>query len=388
MANYNNPFQRNSTITIRVMCAITFCFFSFCYLFFYQADILMVAQHVLSGGVTTYNRWVGAILLTMLLQLLQVGAYSVFRLNKRTHAVTYFPSMLLLTFVTDINADIYKSFSLGAWVWLMPLLLVLWVGVARLLKPFEPYEPEGSNGFFSRMAWANMAIMTVMMVGVALIGTGDDIFHYRAKMETCLIRGEYDKALAVGANAESNDAALTMLRVYALQRQGELGERLFEYPVTGSSNTILPTTDSVYFLVYPTDSIYRYLGAKPAHHMSVATYLRLLRDMPKSNTAAINDYVLCCNLIDRKLDDFVRNLYLQHRGDSMVLDSLPKHYREALVLYNHLRSVPLISYNDTVMNTDYEDMQALKRKYTAVMERKSQLRLQYGKTYWYYYLYR
>ena len=49
---------------MRVMCAILFLCFSFLYLYEYQADVLAVAQHVLSDGQTHYNRTIGAVLIT------------------------------------------------------------------------------------------------------------------------------------------------------------------------------------------------------------------------------------------------------------------------------------------------------------------------------------
>ena len=89
--NYNHPERNGSTINIRLMCAIVFLVFSFCYLYFFQADILAVAQHVYSGGQTHYNRLVGAVLITLLLQLLQLLVYAFLRLRKRSHALTYLP---------------------------------------------------------------------------------------------------------------------------------------------------------------------------------------------------------------------------------------------------------------------------------------------------------
>lgn len=44
---------------VKVICAILFCVFTFSYLFFYQADILRVTQHIASGGQTFYVPWVG-----------------------------------------------------------------------------------------------------------------------------------------------------------------------------------------------------------------------------------------------------------------------------------------------------------------------------------------
>ena len=111
---------------MRVMCAILFLCFSFLYLYEYQADVLAVAQHVLSDGQTHYNRTIGAVLITAVLYLLQIGVYAVTKLSKRTHAMTYFPSLLILAIITDISPDIDLHFSFGAWLVVFPLLLILY----------------------------------------------------------------------------------------------------------------------------------------------------------------------------------------------------------------------------------------------------------------------
>ena len=94
--NYNHRDKNSSTITIHVMCAIVFSLFSFCWLYFFQADVLMMAQHVLSKGVTHYNPLIGACVITLLLYLLQKVLYRFLKLKKRSHALTYLPSMLIL----------------------------------------------------------------------------------------------------------------------------------------------------------------------------------------------------------------------------------------------------------------------------------------------------
>ena len=71
-----------------------------------------------------------------------------------------------------------------------------------------------------------------------------------------------------------------------------------------------------------------------------------------------------------------------------ITKTLPKHYREALVLYTHLRSNPLVDYHDDILDADYRDYQDLEHKYANPQERKNMIRDTYGKTYWYYYDYR
>src|SRR5574344_1545445 len=125
--NFNNRQLKNSTITMRVVCAIVFCLFSFLFLYCFQAAVMAAAQHVQSEGKTHYSPIVGAVIITFILQLLQIGIFSITKLKKRSHALTYFPSCLLLAFVTDISPNIDQGFSIGAWVWVFPLLIIIYV---------------------------------------------------------------------------------------------------------------------------------------------------------------------------------------------------------------------------------------------------------------------
>ena len=60
----------------RVLCTFVFTLFSFFFLYFYQADLMTIIQHVLSEGQTHYNHFVGAVLITIVLLLIQIGRAS------------------------------------------------------------------------------------------------------------------------------------------------------------------------------------------------------------------------------------------------------------------------------------------------------------------------
>jgi len=96
------------------------------------------------------------------------------------------------------------------------------------------------------------------------------------------------------------------------------------------------------------------------------------------------DYILCGYLLDKNLDGFVNEV---RRRYNLSSPSLPKHYREALTLYTHLRSNPILVFHNEVMDADYADFQKLVRKYSNAEERESHVRDSYGGTYWFYYFY-
>lgn len=369
-------------MTIRVMCAIVFCLFTFLYLYDYQAGVLAATQHVLSNGVTHYSRLIGAVLITILLQLLQIGINSLSRLNHRTHSLTYFPSCLLLVFITDIQVDNACSFCLGSWIWVLPLLLLLFAVCVFFARALQPYEPDMLNaGLFSRCSWINLLVLSLMFFFVGAVSNGNDIFHYRMNMESCMNDSDYAKATTIGDKSEVTDASMTMLRAYALSRQNQLGERLFTYPVYPSSESLLPSSVSA-CVMYPSDSIYRYLGAVPKQKLSPLCFLQALRKFHKMRPAA-HDYILCGYLLDKNLDAFVRELPRDYKID----EHLPKHYREALTLYTHLRTNPVLIFHSSVMDTDFQDFTVLQNQYNDKTLRQNYVRDSYGSTYWYYYFY-
>lgn len=371
---------------LRLTCALVFIAFAFLWLYRFQADVLAGVQHVMSGGRTRYNPLLGAVIITVLLQLLQLLVYSFFRLRNRGHALTYFPSMLALALVSAVNTDLQQSYDWGFWWILILLVLALWAGVCLVVRYIQNVEPDKDTSvFFSRPMWINMLVMVLMMFGVAWVGNTNAVFHFRMRAETCLLEGDFEGALEAGMESLESDADLQMIRMYAMARRGELGERLFHYPIVGSSSVMLPTSDASHFVRYPVDSLYRVFGARPARKMMPMTYLNL---MAARHHSPIEDYILCGLLIDRRLDEFVGQLRDFSNGkDSLDTARLPLHYREALTLYNHLRRHPAIIYRNPVMEEDYLNLRELERKYPDATERRGKVEDLYGRTYWYYYDY-
>ena len=74
-------------------------------------------------------------------------------------------------------------------------------------------------------------------------------------------------------------------------------------------------------------------------------------------------------------------------GDTLNIDRLPRHYREAMTLYTHLRSKPVMVYHNSVMEEDWKNLQELEAEYPDLTERKGRVEEHYRGTYWYYYEY-
>ena len=373
----------NNGTLLQTACAIVFLLFVFVYLYFFQADLLSMLQHVLSGGATHYDRTVGTVVITAVLYLVHLGAKRLGGLDRVCHALSYFPSLLLLAALTDVEVDFSVNPLRGLWLWLAPLLLAVYVFLSLAVKYnwIETLPPSYSAPI--SVLWKNLLLMACMFIAVCLCGNNDSVLHYRLRVERLLGSGAYSKALMVGEKSDETDASLTMLRAYALSRSGQLGERLFEFPLTGGSYALLPDGKGVRCLLYPEDRIVRALSIRKKGDMTPMEYL-LYIERNGLGRKPVTDYILCGYLLDRNIDAFVNAI---RRKYSLTSPSLPKHYKEALTLYTHLRSNPVLVYHNEVMDADYADFQNLEHKYTDARERESYVRDMYGDTYWFYYFY-
>lgn len=380
--NNRHNFLGDSTLLMRVVCAVIFVLFSVLYLLCFQADTLAFSQHVLSHGATHYQPVVGTVIITSVLLLLVVAMQRLSRLWRCFHWLVYLPSMLLLLVLTDVNPDMDLHVSMLKWCWIIPLVMAMWGVGVFFARNIQEIEDHGIVGIFDRPMWVNLLCMCFMMIVVGLAGNGNSIFHDTMEIENDIQCGRYDKAMRVGRRNPHADANLTMLRTYVLAHQGQLGECLFTYPVHATSSDLVPITGQTRCRKMPTDSIYRLLGAKPLKGMTTNAYLRALL-VTKQAKPAVADYILTGYLIDRKIDEFAKELPLHYT----INDSLPRHYREALVLYNHIRSNPTVVYHNNVMDTDFEDMQRLEAHFNSRSAKNLNVYDNYAGTYWWYYEY-
>jgi hypothetical protein len=377
-----NNNRKNGTTMIKIVCAVLFCIFTFVYLFAYQNDVLAVSQHVLSGGQTHYSRFIGAFLITLVLYLLQLGVSTIAKFSTSTHALTYFPSLLILAVLTSVDSKIDQGFSFGAWIWWFPILLILFVLVCRLVKILRIYESSNSgSGLFSQSMWINVLTMFVFFYCVGLIGNSDKVFHYRLKVERLISQGKYEEALLVGKKSLDCDSSLTMLRAYALARQNKLPDALFQYAICGGSASLLPNGSNVKSLLFDSKEIYDYLGRMiVTRPISPMNYLKTIKKHHLDKRPAV-DYLLCSFLLDKDLDSFAANISKYYD----LQKELPRHYSEAIIMYNHLHHSNQIKHENNVIEADYEDFLKLMRQISNHEEMKNKLKDIYGNTYWYYY---
>lgn len=391
--------QQKTAGIIRYSCALLFMLFSFCYLFFLQGDVLAEAQYVYSHGITTYNIFVGAAIITLVLQILQwiVGLLS--RLPARWHALSYLPSMLLLAILTGADNEVVSHFSLGGWIWVAPLLLCIYVLAVIVIRTLDRQFDDPDFDIKSQV-YPNFIILFLLILGVGFAPHSSDVYHYELKTERLLLEGDYEEASAVGERSLATSARLTQLRMYALSQQGLLAERLFDYPQHYGSRGLLDVTDTLSSHRLSTSVICHHLGAYCGSSIhSTDRYYQLMLADTIWNAHTV-DYYLCSLLLDKKLAEFRRQLPRYYNLSDTIAsayDRLPRAYREALLQMGNptyaiqgkivLGADTLATLSDYEMVARFRDYRELKATLTDKTERINRTHRDFGNTYWWYYEY-
>ena len=375
-----NANHNNGTLQ-QIVCAIVFLLFTIIYLYFFQADLLAMEQHVLSGGTTHYERNIGTLVITSVLMLLQMMVSRLLSWRGKLYALTYLPSAALLGLLTSIDEQFSVHLSYGGWLWLTLLLIVLYIVLTlRYHRDAAVRRWCRGKGIWEETR-SNLFIMLVLLLGICGMGNTDAVLHYRLHMEHLISEGQYEKALSIGEKSDETDVNLTMLRACALTRTRNLGNALFEYAICGGSESLLPNGNQVKCLLNSDNEMFKLMAIRPRGNMSVMKYLMYL-DTNGLGRKSVTDYLLCGYLLDGKIDAFARSIVRKYNIES---PTLPKHYKEALTLYTHLRSNPVVVFHTPVMDADYADFVKTVRTYKDKHIGLAYTRSSYGNTYWQYY---
>ena len=150
---------------MKFICDIIFSVFVFCFVFFSQADIIAVAQHILSGGQTHYNHVVGAILITIFLFAMQRLVYRLTKFTNKIYSLTYIPSFLLLMLMTDIAGNVAISSTCWHLCFTIPLALAAAYIVYKAAYNIPKYKNRLQTiAILSRELWLNILQLLVMML--------------------------------------------------------------------------------------------------------------------------------------------------------------------------------------------------------------------------------
>lgn len=381
--NYNNPIPQKTVGIIRYSCGFLFLAFCFCYLFFIQGEVLAEVQYVLSNGLTSYSLLGGALIITLVLMVMQWVVSLIVRLPNKFHALTYVPSFVALGMLSDLDQNLEGNFIWGMWMWLLPLIIVLWLVAIAVIKGNNDAD-AGFNRSFPSLLWPNYLTMLVMVCLCGFVPKATDSKQYELRVERLLEMKQYDEAAGVATKSLVASPRLTQMRMYALLKQGLLADSMFSYPQLHGTKGLLDISDTVRNCRFGTRNIEAALG----HYSGkgIRTTKRYLEIITADSLVTPNSqqYLLCYYLLEKNLEDF--NTYLHKVYGDTIKEELPRYYQEAdIIQHPEYRVDSLPIYINKVYVERFKDYQAMKDTIKDGVERRNYTRRNYGDTYYWYF---
>ena len=379
----SNIHKRRTARIIAVASGLLFSVFSVVYLSVFQKEVMEALHYSLAQGKTVYAPWTSAIVGTIVLLVLRWGINVLVGLKGPLKALSYFPPCLLLGVLTDVGHGVYHGEGISAqWVWLLPLLLMLHVVIGKLLARVCKLwvNPDLEEGI---MVNSNLFILFFLCLMTACIGNSNIHFHHELKVEEALRKQDYEMAREVGVKSMDPSRNLTALRAYAMSREGTMGEYLFQYPqLYGAAGLLMGISDDK-ALRLNADSLYVYLGARPALGEPAMNFFSRICEEESGNYTTM-DYYLSALLLERKLEKFVQSFDELYT----VRDSVPRYYQQALFLYDKMHPSNKPKVADEAMEEQWKTYEEEKNSLAGTIGEGNRMRRKFGDTYWWYYQYR
>lgn len=364
------------------VCGGLFIVFAAVYLACFQKDLIEAMHYSMANGKTEFKIIPATIIIITILLIMKWGLNLLMRLRGRVCALSYLPSFLGLVTMTGFGRDIYAGSNSYTWLWLMPIIIVVYVGIVVAARKLFG-NPYYSNTNTMGMVISNISLMIVMCISTLCLGNTNKYLHNELRMENLMRRNKYDEVLMVAAKSDKATRTMTALRMMAMSKEGKTGEMLFKYPQNFKSEGMFFSSDPTKTVRYTNDSIYAFLGEKPHEGENRMAYLkRLAYENDSCQNARL--YYLAGLILDKDIDEFATAI------DNFGIkgDSLQKYFKEAALLYKEKN--PL--WNFEIQDKDsicHKQMERYKYRqmdtYKSGNEERNKMEMEFGDTFrWYY----
>lgn len=378
-----NAGERRLQNFITILCALIFALFAFTFVAIYKSPEIEVVYDVVATGKLQYNGYLLSAVFTLLLlgSALWLNRFAGFR--REWTAMAYIPSALLLAFFTDIDRSFFVGdYGLAMWGWVSGAGLLLYAGFSFVLNRMLFEKIKDSSAVAHRIIWRNLIIFVLLFMAVGSLSDGDKDFRREALQYVFFKKGDVDGAVAVGKHSPISSRQLSAQRAFLLSLKGELAEHFFNYPVYFDAESLLPAVERDAPIA--PDVIYSHIGGERKAGESSLGFLQRVAERSDSAVVA-RDYFLMALLAERRLVDFTDRLFEFYNVSDC--DRLPKHYKEALMLYAHILPSFDVRVDDGAMRARFDAMMQQAAECGGSSMSSYLMCLSYGDTYWWYFLY-
>lgn len=387
MSIYNNPVTRQTARMVSLVCGLLFTLFIAVYVLRMQGLLLATANHAFQG-VSGFHPYFATLIVLAVLIIPPLIIQRPLRLPIRWKALVWIPSCIALGWFTDIHFPFEPEGGTKTPLWVFLLAFLCWCVVVSMVRNLR--DSSETKGSLAQFITPNTIILIVGICFALATGNTNAILHQEIRQTYMLMAGDYEAVLHVGEKETRTSHTQQSLRAVALSRTGQLGNRLFYYPMTYCSEGLLPLpADTLRSLNLP-KYVFKHLHGRPMKPLhtrgsfqTATGFLGALASSEKASEAA-KEYYLCALLLDRRIDDFAETI--QQFADT-VSTALPRHYREALVLHNRLHSNPKVRFRDAETEENFSDFLADMDSHKGLSDERIYMSDYYKHTYWFYYYY-
>ena len=231
--------RKSSDKSVRWVCGVLFAAFAFCWLYFFQRELLQAENRVLFSADNGLRIWMFnhhflvSVALTAISMLLAIPGRIVLRFKKGLYGCNYLFSAAFLGVITGYDGDSLFGQSYTEWIVTGIFMLVLF-----LICKIVASVPKSEYNDRPRTLAGNLLLMSLLFCLAGYLGNTDENLHRRLRMEQLYNDGRYEDLLEVGRYEEESDPGIDLLRskaMLALEATpggSGIGDMLFSYSIS------------------------------------------------------------------------------------------------------------------------------------------------------------
>ncbi len=231
--------KKSCDICIRWICGILFAAFAFCWLYFFQRELLWAENRFLFSDDNSLRIWmfnhhfIVSLSLTAIALLLAIPGRLMFRFKKGLYACNYLLSAAFLGVITGYDGVYVFGQDLTVWIASGAFLFVLF-----LICKIVASVPKSEYNDRPRTLAGNLLILSLLFAITSYLGNTDENLHRRLRMAHMYDEGRYEQLLEYGRYEEESDTGIDLLRakamlaVEATPKGSGIGDMLFRYNIS------------------------------------------------------------------------------------------------------------------------------------------------------------
>lgn len=224
---------------IRWICGILFAAFAFCWLYFFQRELLWAENRFLFSEDNGLRIWMFnhhflvSLSLTAIALLLAIPGRLMLRFKKGLYACNYLLSAAFLGVITGYDGVNVFGQDLTVWIASGAFMFVLF-----LICKIVASVPKSDYNDRPRTLAGNLLILSLLFSITSYLGNTDENLHRRLRMEQMFNEGRYAELLEYGRYEEESDPEIDFLRARAMfnleatPKGSGLGDMLFRYMIS------------------------------------------------------------------------------------------------------------------------------------------------------------